>query len=77
MTRKPTAERQRKAVANGIRYTIARIEKERPALGRPAHLCPQLVIDAYAAIGYPTSPYDGWRARPSGFVGNPLLAPVH
>ncbi len=41
-----------------------------------AYFCSELVVDAYASIGHPLSPYDGWRVKPSDFVGNPVLEPV-
>ena len=42
-----------------------------------AYFCSELVVDAYAAAGHHLTPYDGWRVKPSDFVGNPLLGEVH
>lgn len=42
-----------------------------------AYFCSELVADAFNAAGYPVSPYDGWRVKPSDFISNPLLDPVN
>jgi hypothetical protein len=41
-----------------------------------AYFCSELVVDAYASIGHRISPYDGWRVKPSDFIGNPMLQEV-
>ena len=41
-----------------------------------AYFCSELVADAFETAGYPVSPYDGWRVKPSDFISNPLLEPV-
>ena len=41
-----------------------------------AYFCSELIVDAFEEIGYPISPYDGWRVKPTDFISNPLLTPV-
>ncbi len=41
-----------------------------------AYFCSELIVDAFEAAGYPVSPYDGWRVKPTDFINNPLLVPV-
>ena len=41
-----------------------------------AYFCSELVVDAFADAGFPVSPYDGWRVKPTDFISNPLLACV-
>ena len=41
-----------------------------------AYFCSELIVDAFDEIGYPISPYDGWRVKPTDFISNPFLEPV-
>lgn len=41
------------------------------------YFCSELIVDSYDEIGYPVSPFDGWRVKPSDFISNPLLEPVN
>lgn len=41
-----------------------------------AYFCSELIVDAFGEAGYPISPYDGWRVKPTDFIGNPLLESV-
>ena len=41
-----------------------------------AYFCSELIVDAFEAAGYPISPYDGWRVKPTDFISNPLLMTV-
>jgi len=41
-----------------------------------AYFCSELIVDAFKDTGYPISPYDGWRVKPSDFISNPLLEEV-
>jgi uncharacterized protein YycO len=41
-----------------------------------AYFCSELIVEAFEDIGYPVSPYDGWRVKPSDFISNPLLEEV-
>lgn len=41
-----------------------------------AYFCSELVVDAFRETGYPVSPFDGWRVKPSDFISNPILDPV-
>ena len=41
-----------------------------------AYFCSELIVDAFDEVGYPLSPYDGWRVKPTDFISNPLLEPV-
>ncbi len=41
-----------------------------------AYFCSELVVDAFCAAGFPVSPYDGWRVKPTDFISNPALLPV-
>ncbi len=41
-----------------------------------AYFCSELIVDAFKSIGYPISPFDGWRVKPSDFISNPLLMPI-
>ena len=38
-----------------------------------AYFCSELIVDAFEAAGYPMSPYDGWRVKPTDFFSNPLF----
>ena len=40
------------------------------------YFCSELIVEAFEAAGYPISPFDGWRVKPTDFIGNPLLAEV-
>ena len=41
-----------------------------------AYFCSELIVDAFKAVGFSVSPYDGWRVKPSDFISNPLLKQV-
>ena len=41
-----------------------------------AYFCSELIVDAFGEVGYPISPYDGWRVKPTDFISNPLLEAV-
>ncbi len=41
-----------------------------------AYFCSELVVDAFNEAGYPVTPFDGWRVKPSDFISNPILEPV-
>ena len=41
-----------------------------------AYFCSELIVDAFGEIGYPISPYDGWRVKPTDFISNPLLQKI-
>jgi len=41
-----------------------------------AYFCSELIVDAFDETGYPISPYDGWRVKPTDFISNPLLEAV-
>ena len=41
-----------------------------------AYFCSELVVDAFSEVGYPISPYDGWRVKPTDFISNPVLCEV-
>ena len=41
-----------------------------------AYFCSELIVDAFDDIGYPISPYDGWRVKPTDFISNPFLESV-
>ncbi len=41
-----------------------------------AYFCSELIVDAFKAVRFPISPYDGWRVKPSDFISNPLLEEV-
>lgn len=38
--------------------------------------CSELVVEAFSEVGYPISPFDGWRVKPTDFIGNPVLEEV-
>ena len=40
------------------------------------YFCSELVVEAFCAVGYPISPFDGWRVKPTDFISNPLLSEV-
>ena len=40
------------------------------------YFCSELIVDAFDEAGYPISPFDGWRVKPTDFINNPLLEPV-
>lgn len=41
-----------------------------------AYFCSELIVDAFDEIGYPISPFDGWRVKPTDFISNPMLESV-
>jgi len=41
-----------------------------------SYFCSELIVEAFEEAGFPISPFDGWRVKPSDFIGNPLLTDV-
>ncbi|MBI3997256.1 MAG: hypothetical protein HY352_06330 [Candidatus Omnitrophica bacterium] len=40
------------------------------------YFCSELIVEAFEENGYPISPFDAWRVKPSDFISNPVLAEV-
>ena len=40
------------------------------------YFCSELIVEAFEQTGYPISPFDGWRVKPTDFISNPLLEEV-
>jgi len=54
---------------------------DNPAIDKLFHVehtyfCSELVVDAFSEAGYPISPFDGWRVKPTDFISNPVLSEV-
>ena len=54
---------------------------DNPAIDKLFHVentyfCSELVVDAFLDAGYPISPFDGWRVKPTDFISNPVLSEV-
>ena len=54
---------------------------DNPAIDKLFHVentyfCSELVVDAFSEVGYPISPFDGWRVKPTDFISNPVLCEV-
>lgn len=54
---------------------------DHPAIDKLFHVensyfCSELVVDAFCDAGYPISPYNGWRVKPTDFISNPVLSEV-
>ena len=40
------------------------------------YFCSELIVEAFEENGYPVSPFDAWRVKPSDFISNPVLEEV-
>ncbi len=54
---------------------------DNPAIDKFFHVedtyfCSELVVDAFCHAGYPISPFNGWRVKPTDFISNPVLSEV-